>query len=169
MKPFSEFLNEGVFEIKTHFISKGIGGYKDTPEDKARFINDVKSLGIGSSNDAGKAWKSFQATKEIFGAGKTIPKQEKKKSSLTDAEVKALEKAWDDVKAAYDRASKMSAQLFTKVRADAGDTEVHIRKTPDLYAVLKGLEMSRPSEDFSKRINQITGFVGDVGRHYKKL
>lgn len=169
MKPFSEFLNEGVFDIKTEFISKGWTGYTDTPEDKARFTAKVKELGLGNSNDAGKAWKSFQVTKEIFAPGKQPKMTVKNKSSITDADVKALDKAWADVQAAYDKATKMSASLYAKVRKDSEGVEVHIRKTPDLYAVLKGLEMSKPSEDFSKRIAQIVGFVGDVGRHYKKL
>ena len=166
---FKEFLSEGVFEIKTEFVSKGWTGYTDTPEDKARFTAKVKELGLGSSADAARAWKSFQVTKEIFAPGKQPQMTVKKKSSVTDADVKALDKAWADVKAAYDKASKMSDALLKKVQADNQGVEVHIRKTPDLYAVLQGLQMSRPSEDFSKRLAQITGFVGDVGRHYKKL
>lgn len=169
MITFNQFLNEGVFDIKTEFISKGWTGYTDTPEDKARFTAKVKELGLGNSNDAGKAWKSFQVTKEIFAPGKQPQMTVKKKSSVTDADVKALDKAWADVKAAYDKATKMSESLLKKVQADNVGVEVHIRKTPDLYAVLQGLQMSKPSEDFSKRIAQITGFVGDVGRHYKKL
>lgn len=166
---FSDFLNEGAMEVKQHFISKGIAGYKDTPEDKARFISDVKTAGIGNSNDAGKAWKSFQTTKEIFAPGKQPHKAEPKKSPLTDAEIKALDKAWADVKTAYEKATKMSASLHTKVAESAKGTKVHIKETPELYMVLKGLEMSSPSEDFSKRIAQISGFASDVGRYYKKL
>ncbi|UVD32525.1 hypothetical protein ENTB43_086 [Enterobacter phage Entb_43] len=169
MKPFSEFLNEGVFEIKTHFISKGLTGYTDTPEDKTRFTNDVKALGLGNSSDAGKAWKSFQVTKEIFAPGKSVQHTVKNKSSVTDAEVKALEKAWADVKTAYDKAAALSGEMLKKVQKDNQGVEVHIKRTPALYSVLNGLQMSRPSEDFSKRIAQIRGFVNDVVKFHKKL
>lgn len=169
MIQFKEFLNEGIFEIKTHFISKGLTGYTDTPEDKSRFTEDVKRFGLGNSADASRAWKSFQATKEIFAPGKSAPATVKNKSSVTDSEVKALEKAWADVKTAYDKATVLSDNMLKKVQKDNQGVEVHIKRTPALYSVLNGLQMSRPSEDFSKRIAQIRGFVNDVVQFHKKL
>lgn len=176
MLNFNELLSEGLSDVKAAAVAGIKAGkykYENTDESRYQFIRDMKAEGYSGSS-VSNAWKSAMVTGEFFipaDKGAKPPKPSKPKASpITDAEVKALDKAWADVQAAYDKATALSAKLHAKVSAtvEAGSV-VNVRDTPDLYAVLSGLKFSAPSEDFSKRLKQITTYAGDVGRHYKKL
>ncbi|ARB05926.1 hypothetical protein fHeYen901_153 [Yersinia phage fHe-Yen9-01] len=178
MLEYSEFLKElfceaSISDVKAAAISAVEAGkysYTNTEESRFQFARDMKAEGFRGS-EVSNAWKSLAVTGEIFkkGSAKPVAKPVVKKEAITASEVKALEKAWADVQTAYDKAHKLSATLYAKVSSANAGVEVHIRKTPDLYAVLKGLQMSAIPEDNNRRLAQTIGFVGDVGRHYKNL
>lgn len=175
MLKFDEVLAEASSDVKAAAISAMEAGkysYKDSSdESRYQFVRDMKELGFRGS-DVSNAWKSMVVTGDIFTKAKAgvKPKAAPKKAALTDADVKALDKAWADVHTAYEKAAALSAKLHAKVSATvAAGTTINVRDTPDLYAVLYGLSTSSKTEDFGKRLTQLTTYVGDVGRHYKKL
>lgn len=177
MITFNDILVEGLADVKAAAVAGIKAGkykYENTDESRFQFVRDMKAEGFTGSA-VSNAWKSAMVTGEFFipaDKGSKPAKAAPKKAVLTDAEVKSLDKAWADVHAAYEKAAALSGKLHAKVASTldaATASKINVRDTPDLYAVLYGLKTSSQTEDFGKRLAQITHYVGDVGRHYKKL